>query len=54
MLYLQMCYLLAFILMIVIINEQSYLKAIDWLFLLLSPVTIPTYIIYFILKNYKN
>ena len=52
--YIIICYLLALILMAVIITVQGYLKPIDWAVVLLAPVTIPSFIIHYLITQLKN
>ena len=40
--------------MTVIITVQGYLKPIDWAVVLLAPVTIPSFIIHYLITQLKN
>lgn len=54
MTYIILCYVLALILMLVIMTVQGYMKRIDWAVVLLAPVTIPAFIIHYLVNQLKN
>lgn len=54
MTYIMVCYVLALILMLVIMTVQGYMKKIDWAVVLLAPVTIPAFIIHYLVNQLKN
>ena len=54
MTYVIVCYILALILMLVIMTVQGYMKRIDWAVVLLAPVTIPAFIIHYLVNQLKN
>ena len=54
MTYIILCYVLALIIMLVIMTVQGYMKRIDWAVVLLAPVTIPAFIIHYLVNQLKN
>ena len=52
--YILICYTLASILMGVILGVRGHMEPIDWAVVLLAPVTIPAFLIHYLVNQLKN
>jgi hypothetical protein len=52
--YILICYALASILMAVILSARGYMETIDWAVVIFAPVTIPSFIIHYLVNQLKN
>jgi uncharacterized membrane protein YozB (DUF420 family) len=52
--YVLICYTIASILMGVILSVKGHMEPIDWAVVLLAPVTIPSFLIHYLVNQLKN
>lgn len=52
--YILICYTLAFVLMGVILGVRGHMEPIDWAVIIFAPVTIPSFIIHYLVNQLKN
>jgi len=52
--YVSICYTIASILMGVILGVRGHMEPIDWAVIIFAPVTIPSFIIHYLVNQLKN
>lgn len=52
--YIGICYILAFILKHIIVLSRGHMEPIDWAVVLLAPVTLPAFLIHYLVNQLKN
>ena len=52
--YIILCYGAAFLLMGVILSVRGHMEPIDWAVIIFAPVTIPSFIIHYLVRQLKN
>lgn len=52
--YILLCYALAFVLMGVILGVRGYMEPIDWAVIIFAPITMPLFIIQYLVRQLKN
>jgi len=52
--YILLCYALALLLMSVILSVRGHMEPVDWAVVLLAPVTLPAFLIHYLVHQSKN
>jgi hypothetical protein len=52
--YILLCYALALLLMSVILSVRGHMEPIDWAVVIFAPVTIPAFLIHYLVRQLKN